>query len=344
MLKPAFSIGTIHRANCARGFRTPRPSLLHCFLLFLVIMKLAVIVATRNRAYAILGCLQSIQEAIANAAPIDAEIVVVDNGSTDETSAILKKWASTCPTPVQLLSEPKAGLSRARNRALRSTRADLMSFTDDDCRLSKDYISQLLRHDEIDTDLVLRTGRVELGEPTDLPITINTADTLMRWSLKENSARHHRLSGLISGCNMAMRRALVERLGPFDERLGAGASIPSAEDTDYNFRAYLAGATLEYVPDMTVFHHHGRKTIAAARKLLGDYEIGNGALYARYLFKHPNLCRPFYWTCKDALREIITGTNTFLPDIGFSEVDRVTANLQGAARYLFTRKQARSIW
>lgn len=299
-------------------------------------MKVAVIVCTRNRAYAILKCLQSIQEAITNAALVDAEIIVVDNGSIDDTAAVLAKWASTCPSSVQLLYEPKAGLSRARNRALASTRADLLAFTDDDCRLSTDYIIQLLSHDAADTELVLRGGRVELGEPTDLPLTINTADTTVRWRLAENSARHCRFTGFISGCNMAMRRALVERLGPFDERLGAGASIPAAEDSDYNFRAYLAGATLEYVPDMTVFHHHGRKTLAAARKLLIDYEIGNGALYARYLFRHPNLCRPFYWSVKNALQELLTGTNVFMPDIGVSEIDRVAANVRGAARYLFS--------
>jgi glycosyltransferase involved in cell wall biosynthesis len=305
-------------------------------------MKVAVIVCTRNRAYAIPECLQSIEEAVVNAAPVDAEVVVVDNGSTDETPDVLKRWATTCRCPVQLLSEPQKGLSRARNRALRSTRADLLAFTDDDCRMSKDYVVQLLRYDAADTSLVLRGGRVELGEPTDLPITINTCDTRTRWSLKENSARHDRLSGHISGCNMAMRRALVDNIGPFDERLGAGASIPSAEDTDYNFRAYLAGATLEYVPDMTVFHHHGRKTIAAARKLLIDYEIGNGALYARYFFKHPNLCRPFYWTCKDAWRQITTGTSTLLPEAGLSELDKLAANFRGAAKYLFTVGQISS--
>jgi glycosyltransferase involved in cell wall biosynthesis len=298
-------------------------------------MKLAVIVCTRNRAYAILGCLQSIQDAIAKAISADAEIVVVDNGSTDGTADVVRNWANTSRYPVRLLSEPKEGLSRARNRALRSTAADLLAFTDDDCRLSTNYVVELLRYDADDTELVLRGGRVELGDPTDLPITINQTDVVMRWSLKQNSARHDRLCGPISGCNMVMRRSLAERLGPFDERFGAGAIIPSAEDTDYNFRAYLAGAVLECVPDMTVFHHHGRNTLAAAKKLLIDYEIGNGALYARYFFKHPNLCRPFYWSCRDALRELITGTNAFLPDIGISEMDRVRANLRGAARYLF---------
>ena len=185
-------------------------------------MKLSVIVATRNRAYAIPACLNSIQATILNAAPVEAEIVVVDNGSTDETPTIIEAWASACPIPVQLLFEPQAGLSRARNRALCAARADLLAFTDDDCWLSKDYVSQLLSYDAADTDLVLRGGRVELGDPTDLPLTTNTTSTLMRWSRKNNSARGDRLSGHISGCNMTMRRALVEQIGLFDEGLGAG--------------------------------------------------------------------------------------------------------------------------
>jgi glycosyltransferase involved in cell wall biosynthesis len=295
-------------------------------------------VATRNRAYAIAGCLDSIAAAIAYAAPVVAEIVVVDNGSTDDTGAVIKAWAAASAVPVQSLLEPKPGLSRARNAALRAVRGDLLAFTDDDCRLSKDYVSQLLSYDAADTGLVLRGGRVELGDPTDLPLTINTTPTLMRWSRKNNSARDDRLSGHISGCNMTMRRALIERIGLFDEALGAGTSIPSAEDADYNFRAYLADATLEYVPDMTVFHHHGRKTNAAGKKLLRDYEIGNGALYARYVFRHPNLCRPFYWNCKLALKEIMTGTNTFLPDIGFSNRDKVVSNIRGACQYFFFHK------
>jgi len=137
---------------------------------------------------------------------------------------------------------------------------------------------------------------------------------------------------------MTMRRALVERLGPFDEDFGPGARFKSGGDTDYIYRAYLADATLEYVPDMTVFHHHGRKTSEDGKKLLRSYMLAYGALLARYLFKHPNLCRPFYWDCKNALREIVTGTNTFLPNIGFSHRDKVACSVQGAAKYFFMGK------
>jgi GT2 family glycosyltransferase len=57
-----------------------------------------------------------------------------------------------------------------------------------------------------------------------------------------------------------MRRALVERIGLFDENFGSGAFTPSGGDTEYSNRAYVAGAVIEYVPDMTVFHFRGRKT------------------------------------------------------------------------------------
>jgi glycosyltransferase involved in cell wall biosynthesis len=302
-------------------------------------MKLSVLIATRNRAKAIASCLSSIAAAFANAGLIEGEIVVVDNGSTDDTAAVLKAWVNAGGVPVKPLHEPRKGKARALNRALAAAQGDILAFTDDDCRLSKEYVNQLLRHDAADTELVLRGGRIELGDPTDLPFTINTDPTLKRWQRTMNSARYERFRGRINGCNMTMRRALVERLGPFDEDFGPGSLIGAGEDTDYIYRAYLAGATLEYVPDMTVFHHHGRKTADDGKELFRSYMIAAGALYARYLFKNRDLCRPFYWDCKNAIREIITGTNTFLPDIAFSNRDSVTCSVRGATRYFFLRKK-----
>ena len=302
-------------------------------------MKLSVIVATRNRAHAIAPCLNSIAAAFTHAGLTDAEIIAVDNASTDDTASVLKAWASASGVPVTLLYEPQKGKGRALNRALRAAQGEILGFTDDDCRLSKDYASDLLRHDAADNELVLRGGRIELGDPTDLPFTINTDPTVKRWQRTMNSARYECFRGRINGCNMTMRRGLVERLGPFDENFGPGSVIGSGEDTDYIYRAYLAGATLEYVPDMTVVHHHGRKTADEGKELFRGYMIAAGALYARYLFKHPNLCRPFYWDCKSAIREIITGTNTFLPNIAFSHRDSVACCLRGATIYLFLRRR-----
>ena len=136
-----------------------------------------------------------------------------------------------------------------------------------------------------------------------------------------------------------MRRALVERLGPFDERFGEGSSSESCEDCEYLFRAYHAGFTLEYVPDMTIFHYHGRKQKAVGYKLFRAYSIGNGALYAKYFFKQPSLCLPFYWDLKKSIKEIVFGTNLFLPVVGFSFKHKVAYAVLGAVRFLLTSQR-----
>lgn len=296
-------------------------------------MKLSVIVATKDRAHSIAKCLHFIAAAFANASPIEAEIVVVDNGSSDDTSDVVRSWALKSGLSVNLLFEPRVGKARALNLALRKAKGEILAFTDDDCRLDGEYVNDLMRHDAADNNLVVRGGRVELGDPSDLPFTINTKPTRMRWSLAENSARVHGISGQIIGANTMTRRKLFDVIGPFDESLGPGSAIGSGEDTDVLFRAYLAGATLEYVPDTTVFHYHGRKTNAEAIALWRQYMIGIGALYMKYLFKHPNFCVPLWWDAKAALKEIKDGTNSFIPSVGFSHRDKILWSARGAFKY-----------
>jgi glycosyltransferase involved in cell wall biosynthesis len=296
-------------------------------------VRLSVIIPTRNRAHAIVGCLNSVAKSLACAAPLDAEIVVVDNASTDETSAAVEAWGTTSIFPVRVILEPKPGISRARNCGFRTARGQFIVCTDDDCRMSEDYIQAALRHDADDVDLVLRGGRVELGDPTDLALSIKTSTTSERWSRSMKSAQRQNLGNCILGCNMTLRRALFEKLGPFDERLGT-PFLPASEDTDYILRAYLAGVTVEYVPDMTVFHHHGRKQVTVGHKLMRNYIIGSGALYAKHFFKDPNLARQFYWDLKNLIREIWAGKNGYMPEIEFSYKTLIGYNLLGAARYI----------
>jgi glycosyltransferase involved in cell wall biosynthesis len=297
-------------------------------------VDLSVIVATRNRVDSIAGCLESIASALSNASPIAAEIVVVDNGSEDNTSAVVKRWAETCAFPVRLLIEPRKGYSVALNCALRAAQGRLLAFTDDDCRMSKNYVNELLRHYTHDTGLVVRGGRIELGDSADLPLTIKTDPVPMRWYRQMNSARHLSLCGQIQGCNMAMPRRVVELLGSFDERFGPGSIIGSGGDSDYLFRAYLADIIIEYVPDMIVFHYHGRKQSSEGNALMRRYSVANGALFGKYFLKDPNLCRLFAWDVKSAIKEIVSGNNTFLPIIGFSHKDKVVCGVVGAMRYL----------
>jgi glycosyltransferase involved in cell wall biosynthesis len=296
-------------------------------------VRVSIIVATRNRAHAITGCLDSIAAALAHAAPLDAEIVVVDNGSHDATPAIVEQWASASPFPVRQLFEPRKGLSAARNCALRAAQGDLLAWTDDDCRLSREYVADLLRHDSSDTELVLRGGRVELGDPTDLPICIKTGDAAKRWHKTRYPQDKWRLCGALIGANMAMRRAVADKVGYFDERFGAGTSLPGGEELDYLYRAYLADIIIEYVPDMVIFHHHGRKTIPVGNSLMTNYVIGGGGLYAKYIFRDLGFCKTFYWTIKNALWETICGAKRDKEQVGLSSSQVLAYNMLGVVRY-----------
>jgi GT2 family glycosyltransferase len=300
-------------------------------------MRVSAIVGTRNRAHAIADCLSSIAAALAKAAPLDAEIIVVDNGSTDRTSVVIQNWAASCAFPVRLLFEPRPGLSAARNYAMRVAKGGLLVFTDDDCRLSKDYINDLLRRDAADNDLVLRGGRVELGDPTDLTLSIKTSPDLMRWHRRMNSAKYENLAATIVGCNMALRREVAERIGPFDERFGPGASVPASEDTDWIYRAYLANITIEYVPDMVIYHHHGRKRQSEGDKLCANYAIGNGGLYAKYLFKDPNLCRTFVRDVKISIGRFLSGRRNYfvIGNFGCYRHVWLAYCVLGAVKFLF---------
>src|SRR5262245_12932000 len=88
----------------------------------------SVIVATRNRAHYLRDCLQSLS---AQSCDRLFEIIVIDNGSTDETPQLLEQWCrvdSRCRT----FRETRVGLSVAKNAGARLAKGRLLLFTDDD--------------------------------------------------------------------------------------------------------------------------------------------------------------------------------------------------------------------
>ena len=288
-------------------------------------MQLSVIVCTHNRKQMLLGCLDSIARSLSRARPVEAEIVIVDNASEDGTAAAVAEWSATCGFPVQLLHEQRRGPVPARNCGFRAARGALLVFIDDDCHMDEDYVQNALRCDSRNSEPVLYGGRVELGDPSDLPLTIKTDLTPRRWNISMGSARHECLGNCLHGCNMMMRRSLLERVGPFDER--------TDNDIDLVYRCYIGGITIEYVPEIAVLHYHGRKTAAEGYKVFRVYMIQMGALYAKYLLRKPELCRQVLWDLRGAAKELMGQRNTFLPEIGFSHKHRLYYNAVGVVKY-----------
>jgi glycosyltransferase involved in cell wall biosynthesis len=298
-------------------------------------MYLSIIVTTKNRCRSVLQCFDSAVLAIQRA-NVESEIIIVDNGSSDQTVQALNQRRLGVNLPISILVQPRPGKALALNHALQHAKGDLLAFTDDDCLLHDDFINDAIRHDRVEPRPALRGGRIELWDPTDLPITINTTDQPSERSLSAQSMRHGTLAGFINGCNLVMRRSIFDQLGPFDENFGPGSPLFSAEDLDYTVRAYNAGLPLQYVNDMIVYHHHGRKTQQQAFNLFKRYMYGYGAIVAKHAWRQPDIARPVYWDLKTSIKELLSGTNTLFPSYGFSHRHKLMFEAMGFINYYYT--------
>jgi glycosyltransferase involved in cell wall biosynthesis len=251
--------------------------------------QLSLIVCTRNRLPALKASLDSILELRCRA---PWQLIVVDNGSTDETWPWLRTIGPPGGASFEALREPTPGLSRARNAGVRAARGEIVAFTDDDCYPTASYLNDLLDV-FVSREFDYCGGRVLLYDSRDLPVTIQTSVIPLVFPPKTFIS-----AGAIHGANMAFRRRVFETTGPFDVLMGAGSVTRSAEDLDLIFRASWCGYTGIYAPAPTIMHHHRRTTQVQVARLKRDYELGRGAFYIKHVLRKPTralVVKNWYW-------------------------------------------------
>lgn len=216
---------------------------------------ISAVVCTRNRAPWLARALSSL--AAQTLPRATREVVVVDNGSTDDTPAVIAR-ASREDASVRGLVEPRAGLSRARNAGWRAARGRWVAFLDDDALAVPDWLERIA------AAFATREprpgcvgGPITLAwpgaRPPWLPAFMDDCFTAIDLSPVPTVLDGGRW---LAGCNMAFARDDLEALGGFDERLGrAGESLLSMEDVALQRRLARAGRLPFYDPAIAVRHH-----------------------------------------------------------------------------------------
>jgi GT2 family glycosyltransferase len=210
---------------------------------------LSVIIPTRNRVKSLKLLLESLAAPAQIGIP-ETEIIVVDNGSTDETH----RWLDTQRQQnggLIILDEPRPGKSNALNRALSVARGEIFMVLDDDVVIQPNCLA---KHAEAyaATQFAAIQGRILAGKdsggnPAD-------ANRLREYNIPliDYGEEIVAIRGL-TGTNMSFKRAVFEKVGFFDPRLGPGAAGFS-EDTEYSIRIRKAGFKIGYTPHAIVYH------------------------------------------------------------------------------------------
>jgi GT2 family glycosyltransferase len=219
--------------------------------------RVTVIIATYNRATMLDECLDHLGRQ--RFSPGD-QVIVVDNGSTDDTAAVAARHQIRYPVPLSLLHESTPGKSRAVARALAAAAGDVLAFTDDDVNVEDDWLDAV-RDAMADPAVALLGG----------PVRPRWQPTVPQW-LRRAHDRHPRLGAPIAlldygdqplelgartalGANLAVRREVFTKVGGFPAHLGKiRGTLLSGEDHELCRRVQDAGFHAMYVPKAAVRH------------------------------------------------------------------------------------------
>jgi O-antigen biosynthesis protein len=254
--------------------------------------SVSVVVATLNRPDDLRSCLRSLT---AQDSSRRVEIIVVDN---DPTSGLTPPVVAEFPD-VLLVSEPRRGLSYARNAGIAASRGEIVVTTDDDVTTPPEWLERL----------IVQFARPEVGIVTGnvLPGELDTAaqrlfeaygglgrgfkrrEVDQRW-FGSSPRRAVETWKLGATANAAFRANLFRQpeIGLFDEALGAGTPTGCSEDTYLFYKAIKAGHTLVYEPSAFVWHRH-RRDMPALRRQLYAYSKGHVAYQLTTLIRDGDL-------------------------------------------------------
>ncbi len=200
------------------------------------------------------------------------EVLVADNGSTDDLEAVLDAWRERLPLLRRVDASRARGVSVARNEGTRAARGDRILVCDADDIVCPGWVRAL--HDALgEHGLVggpVETRRLSGPSATWVPLPERTVDLPRTWG------RSYPFGG-----NLGYRREVFDAVGGFDEEYPAGA-----EEIDFAWRAHDAGHPPVYVPE-ALLHYRLRTDLRGV--LRQQLSSGRGTTMLASKVRPPNV-------------------------------------------------------
>src|SRR5215207_2991126 len=181
--------------------------------------EVSIIIPTYNRSALLRDAVSSVLRQDSEAT---FEIIVVDNNSKDDTSAVVHSLMQSHPGKVQYVVEPEQGNAHARNRGVTTSKGDIIAFIDDDVSVESDWLNTFKGVMDSREDLSFVGGRV-LPQWNGPPPSWLTPDhwsplALLDYGPDEFTISGNNPRGLLTA-NIAFRRNVFDEVGVFSPSL-----------------------------------------------------------------------------------------------------------------------------
>lgn len=215
------------------------------------------------------------------------DIIVVDNRPGPERAPITDFLHNS---RVRVLTELHAGAASARNRGIAEAAGDIIAFTDDDAIVDSNWLRAIGENFSRNEDVDAIGGMVR-------PLELDTAAQLWfeefyggftthflprKWSAdlvgNDDPLFPYSAGQFGAGCNMALRRASIDRFGSFDPLLGVGTKTRGGEDLKIFIEVLINGGTVAFEPAALVRHSHRQTNREFFSQVFG-YGMGLTAMY-----------------------------------------------------------------
>ncbi len=203
---------------------------------------ISVIVPAKDAAKTLRECLQALLHQEGLQLEHDYEVIVVDDGSIDDTAEIAEQHA------VRVIRQANAGPAAARNAGARIARGTILAFTDADCAPTPTWLRNLTQPfhnpEVVGVKGVYRTRQTALI----------ARFVQLEYEYKYARMRHQAVIDFIDTYSAAYRKEVFILNGGFDESF----LVPCVEDQEFSFRLARKGYHMVFEPSAVVFHDHDR--------------------------------------------------------------------------------------
>ena len=231
-------------------------------------MKISLIMGTINREKLVIRAINALLNQIYD----DWEVIVIDQSEIGSTTI------PQLDQRVRYINVKEKGLSKARNYGIKLAKGDIIGLMDDDAVYSKDALFKVNTHFSENSSLLLLSGKiVNFGQQ----VSKNVQNDVKKisWS--------NFMEGLCISPSIFIRKTFFDDHS-FDENLGVGCYLGSAEESDIVAKILYTKQDALYDPSIIVFHHTGESKYEIEMKRHASYCRGFGAFCAKHIVLYKN--------------------------------------------------------